>query len=109
MRSEKQRRGSASPASHPDLYAPQPQTSTENIMPQTLTDTITALAKRRGLYWPSYEIYGGQSGYITYGDLGTKLKRNITAHWRRHFTDFAVILARFNLDPQLQIFRILEQ
>ena len=49
-------------------------------------DTITAIAKRRGYYWPSYEIYGGLSGYITYGDLGTKLKRNIKRTWRTHFT-----------------------
>jgi glycyl-tRNA synthetase len=56
-------------------------------MPQNLQDTINALARRRGYYWPSYEIYGGQSGYVTYGDLGTKLKRNITAQWRRHFTN----------------------
>jgi glycyl-tRNA synthetase len=61
-------------------------------MPQNLQDTLTALAKRRGLYWPSYEIYGGQSGYITYGDLGTKLKRNITAQWRRHFTGHQNVL-----------------
>ncbi len=55
-------------------------------MPQNLYDTITALAKRRGFYWPSFEIYGGQSGFVTYGDLGTKLKRNIEKHWRYHFT-----------------------
>lgn len=51
-----------------------------------LYDTITAIAKRRGYYWPSYEIYGGLSGYVTYGDLGTKLKRNIERTWRNHFT-----------------------
>jgi glycyl-tRNA synthetase len=49
-------------------------------------DTINAIAKRRGYHWPSYEIYGGLSGYITYGDLGTKLKRNIQHLWRQHFT-----------------------
>jgi len=25
------------------------------------------------------------SGYVTYGDLGTKLKRNIEALWKEHF------------------------
>jgi glycyl-tRNA synthetase len=49
-------------------------------------DAITAIAKRRGYYWPSYEIYGGLSGYITYGDLGAKLKRNIENSWRSYFT-----------------------
>jgi len=61
-------------------------------MPQTLYDTITALAKRRGLYWPSFEIYGGQSGFVTYGDPGTKLKRNIEDNWRNHFTNRQNIL-----------------
>jgi glycyl-tRNA synthetase len=61
-------------------------------MPETLYDTITALAKRRGLYWPSFEIYGGQSGFVTYGDPGAKLKRNIEDQWRRHFTSRQEIL-----------------
>jgi len=38
---------------------------------------ITELAKRRGFFWQSYEIYGGVSGFFTYGPLGTKLKQNI--------------------------------
>ena len=52
---------------------------------QTLYDTITEIAKRRGFYWPSFDIYGGMSGFVTYGDLGTKLKRNIEAAWRDFF------------------------
>ena len=55
-------------------------------MPQNLYETITEIAKRRGFYWPSFEIYGGQSGFITYGDLGYKLKRNIEETWRHYFT-----------------------
>ncbi len=53
--------------------------------PQTRYDTISEIAKRRGFYWPSFEIYGGMSGYVTYGDLGAKLKRNIEALWRECF------------------------
>ena len=53
--------------------------------PQTKYDTISEIAKRRGFYWPSFEIYGGMSGYVTYGDLGTKLKRNIEALWKEYF------------------------
>lgn len=52
---------------------------------QTLYDTITEIAKRRGFYWPSFDIYGGMSGFVTYGDLGTKLKRNIEAAWKEYF------------------------
>ena len=53
--------------------------------PQTKYDAISEIAKRRGFYWPSFEIYGGMSGYVTYGDLGTKLKRNIEALWKEYF------------------------
>lgn len=53
--------------------------------PQTRYDVISEIAKRRGFFWPSFEIYGGMSGYVTYGDLGTKLKRNIEALWKEHF------------------------
>ncbi|OGD52272.1 glycine--tRNA ligase, partial [Candidatus Bathyarchaeota archaeon RBG_13_60_20] len=52
---------------------------------QTLYDTVTEIAKRRGFYWPSFDIYGGLSGFVTYGDLGTKLKRNIEAAWKEFF------------------------
>lgn len=55
------------------------------MAPRTLYDQITEIAKRRGFYWPSFEIYGGMSGYTTYGDLGTKLKRNVEALWKEHF------------------------
>ena len=38
-------------------------------------EIISELAKRRGFFWPSYEIYGGVSGFITFGPLGTLLKK----------------------------------
>lgn len=44
------------------------------------TDKFTAvneLARRRGFYWNSYEIYGGAGGFVTYGPLGARLKQNI--------------------------------
>jgi glycyl-tRNA synthetase len=55
------------------------------MVPRTHFDIITEIAKRRGFYWPSFEIYGGLSGFTTYGDLGTKIKRNIKNIWREHF------------------------
>jgi glycyl-tRNA synthetase len=48
-------------------------------------ETITEVAKRRGFFWPSFEIYGNIAGFTTYGDAGVKLKRNIEALWREHF------------------------
>ena len=53
--------------------------------PKTRYDTVSEIAKRRGFYWPSFEIYGGMSGFVTYGDLGTKLKRKVEARWKEYF------------------------
>ena len=44
-------------------------------------DTITALAKRRGIVFPSSEIYGGLRSFWDYGPLGVELKRNVRAAW----------------------------
>ncbi len=38
---------------------------------------INELARRRGFFWQSYEIYGGVGGFPTYGHLGARLKQNI--------------------------------
>ena len=46
---------------------------------------INELAKRRGFFWPSFEIYGGSGGFVTYGPLGSRLKQNIEAKLRELF------------------------
>ncbi|MFH1978185.1 MAG: glycine--tRNA ligase [Candidatus Aenigmatarchaeota archaeon] len=43
------------------------------------------IAKRRGFFWPSFELYGGSSGFYTYGPLGSLLKLNIEAVIRDWF------------------------
>lgn len=48
---------------------------------------INELARRRCFYWQSYEIYGGVSGFVTYGFLGTKLKQNIEKKLRELFVN----------------------
>jgi len=55
-------------------------------------EKISEIASRRGFFWPSFEIYGGLSGFITYGNLGTKLKRNIEDLWRTFFIKPQIIL-----------------
>ena len=55
------------------------------MAPRTKYKIISEIAKRRGFFWPSFEIYGGMSGFITYGDLGIKLKRNIEELWKEYF------------------------
>ena len=48
-------------------------------------EVISELARRRGFFWPSYEIYGGVSGFYTYGPLGSLLKQRIEAKFRDFF------------------------
>ncbi len=49
--------------------------------------TLNELARRRGFFWQSYEIYGGVSGFVTYGALGVKLKQNIERKLRDLFVN----------------------
>jgi glycyl-tRNA synthetase len=44
-------------------------------------DTIVNLCKRRGLIFPSSEIYGGFRSTWDYGPLGVELKRNVKDAW----------------------------
>jgi glycyl-tRNA synthetase len=46
-------------------------------------ETITSLAKRRGIVFPSSEIYGGLRSFWDYGPLGVELKRNVKQLWWR--------------------------
>ena len=48
-------------------------------------EKLMAMAKRRGILYPSYEIYGGEAGFYDYGPLGTLLKNNIENVWRRFY------------------------
>jgi glycyl-tRNA synthetase len=66
-------------------------------------DTIVSLAKRRGLVYPSSEIYGGLRASWDYGPLGVELKNNVKRQWWKAVVqgrddvvglDSCVILAR---------------
>ena len=43
------------------------------------------LLKRKFFYTQSFEIYGGVSGFYDFGPLGSSLKANLEAQWRKHF------------------------
>src|SRR3954463_15093440 len=66
-------------------------------------DNLVSLAKRRGLVFPSSEIYGGTRSAWDYGPLGVELKENVRRQWWKTMVqqrddivglDSAVILAR---------------
>ncbi|HDM26708.1 MAG TPA: glycine--tRNA ligase, partial [Candidatus Bathyarchaeota archaeon] len=48
-------------------------------------ELVSELARRRGFFWPSFEIYGGVGGYISYGPLGILLKERIIEKFRRFY------------------------
>ena len=50
-----------------------------------LFEKVMSLAKRRGLMWPSLEIYGGIAGFYDYGPMGCQIKVNIEDIWRRYY------------------------
>ena len=49
------------------------------------SDELFALLRRRGVLWPSAEIYGGAQGLYDYGPLGTTLKRRVEEAWAAWF------------------------
>jgi glycyl-tRNA synthetase len=66
-------------------------------------DTIVNLCKRRGIVFPSSEIYGGLRASWDYGPLGVELKNNVKRQWWQAMVsqredvvgiDSCVILAR---------------
>ncbi len=71
-------------------------------------EKIMELAKRRGFFWPSFEIYGGVSGFYDLGPYGTLLKRNIIDLWIKHFVirhmDIATIIETPVINPEI-VFR----
>ncbi|MDQ1671809.1 MAG: glycyl-tRNA synthetase [Frankiaceae bacterium] len=66
-------------------------------------EQIVSLSKRRGLVFPSSEIYGGLRASWDYGPLGVELKNNVKRQWWKSMVqgrddivglDSSVILAR---------------
>ncbi len=72
-------------------------------MPADRLETIVSLSKRRGIVFPSSEIYGGLRASWDYGPLGVELKNNVKRQWWKAVVqgrddvvglDSSVILAR---------------
>lgn len=46
---------------------------------------VIELAKRRAIFWPAFDIYGGLSGFYDYGPVGVLIKDNILNVWKNIF------------------------
>ena len=53
----------------------------ENVKDLDLMSKIVSLCKRRGIIFPSSEIYGGINGFWDYGPYGVRMKRAIEQLW----------------------------
>ena len=52
---------------------------------QNTYERVIELAKRRGFFWPSFSIYGGEAGFYDYGPLGVVLRDNIVRVWKEAY------------------------
>jgi glycyl-tRNA synthetase len=50
---------------------------------EDVAEKLTSLAKRRGIVFPSSEIYGGAGATWDFGPLGVELKNNVKRSWWR--------------------------
>jgi glycyl-tRNA synthetase len=68
-------------------------------------DNIIALAKRRGFFYPSSEIYGGLANTWDFGHYGVLLKNNLRDLWIKKFVldrrDIVMVDASVILNPKV--------
>lgn len=57
----------------------------EEAYDKVAMDEIVSLCKRRGIIFPSSEIYNGFAGFYDYGPIGSEMKKNVKDVWWKHF------------------------
>lgn len=73
-------------------------------MSNDIYQDLMELAKKRGFFWGSYEIYGGLSGFYDMGPLGVLVKRELVNAWLRRFVysnDLAVEIETPIINPRI--------
>ncbi len=56
-------------------------------MTKSLLDSVMTICLRRGVLFPTAEIYGGLAGFYDFGPVGTRLRNNLINLWRQHFVE----------------------
>ena len=52
---------------------------------KTLLEKVQDVAYRRGIAFPTGEIYGGLAGAFDYGPIGTYMRHKLVSFWREYF------------------------
>ncbi|HEX9548518.1 MAG TPA: glycine--tRNA ligase [Acidimicrobiales bacterium] len=75
--------------------------------PANIMEKLVSLAKRRGFFFQSSEIYGGIQGFWDFGPLGVTLRNNIKRAWWRSTVelrdDVVGIDAAIIMNPQVWV------
>jgi glycyl-tRNA synthetase len=50
-----------------------------------ILEKIAEICKKRGIIFPTAEIYGGSAGFFEYGPIGVLIKRKFVDYWREYF------------------------
>nr|MDO8133620.1 hypothetical protein [Candidatus Njordarchaeum guaymaensis] len=59
--------------------------ASESKKVKTLMEKISDVAARRGIFFPTAEIYGGVGGFFDWGPIGSLLRQKIIKTWREFF------------------------
>lgn len=84
-------------------YRQKMRTMSEND--QNLLEKVISLCKRRGLIYPSSEIYGGYAAIYDYGPYGVLLENNVKKVWWKHYVqlrdDIVGLDSSIFMNPQI--------
>ncbi|MFW9983354.1 MAG: glycine--tRNA ligase [Candidatus Odinarchaeota archaeon] len=56
-------------------------------MVKSILDDVMTVSLRRGILYPSAEIYGGLAGFYDFGPIGARIRNNLIALWRNRFIE----------------------
>ena len=65
-------------------------TGSKRLIPNVFVlniEDVMALAKRKGIFAPTAEIYGGAAGLYDYGHVGAAIKRRFESVWMAYFVE----------------------
>jgi len=56
-------------------------------MVKSLLEEVMTVSLRRGILYPSAEIYGGLAGFYDFGPVGARIRNNLINLWRTRFVE----------------------